>query len=49
MPIPIISYGRYRLKTNTNIFVNTDTDTDMVTADTGINKADIDISVLVSE
>ena len=45
MPIPIFSYGRYQLKTDT--FVNTDTDTNMVIADTYINKADTNISVYV--
>ena len=28
MPIPIFSYDRYRLKTDTDIFINTDADTD---------------------
>ena len=56
MPIPIFSYDRYRLKTDTDISINTDTDisintdadTDMVLADTDMIKTDTDISVSVS-
>ena len=46
MPIPIFSYDRYQLKTNTDISINTDADTDMVLADTDMIKTEIDISVL---
>ena len=45
MPIPIFSYDRYRLKTDTDIFINTDADTDMVLADTDMIKTYTDISV----
>ena len=48
MPIPIFSYDRYRLKTNTDISINTDADTDMVLADTDMIKTDTNISVLTS-
>ena len=45
MPIPIFSYHRYRLKTDTDIFINTDADTDMVLADTNMIEIDTDIWV----
>ena len=45
MPIPIFSYDRYRLKTDTDISINTDANTDMVLADTDMIKTDTDISV----
>ena len=45
MLIPIFSYDRYRLKTDTNISINTDADTDMVLADTDMIETDTDISV----
>ena len=45
MPIPIFSYDRYWLKTDTDISINTDADTDMVLADTDMIKTDTDISV----
>ena len=48
MPIPIFSYDRYRLKTDTDIFINTDADTDMVLADTDMMETDTDILVSVS-
>ena len=48
MPIPIFSYGRYRLQTDTDISSNTDADTNMVLADTDMIETDTDISVLVS-
>ena len=40
MSIPIFSYGRYRLKTDTNISINTDADTDIVLADTDMIETD---------
>ena len=43
MPIPIFSYDRYRLKTDTDISINTDANTDMVLADTNKIKTDTDI------
>ena len=45
MLIPIFSYDRYRLKTDTVISINTDADTNMVLADTGMIKTDNDILV----
>ena len=52
MPIPIFSYDRYRLKTDTDILINTDddtnivlADTDMVLAHTDMIETDTDISV----
>ena len=48
MPIPIFSYDRYQLKTDTDISINTDANTNMVLADTDMIKTDTDISVSVS-
>ena len=46
MPIPIFSYDRYRLKTDTDISINTNADTNLVLADTDMIKTDTDILVL---
>ena len=48
MPIPILSFDRYRLKTDTNISINTDADTDMVLADTDMIETDTKTLVSVS-